>query len=367
MFQIIIKGTKEFLRDKTSLFFYIIFPTSLIFLLGNLLMSMDNAEEPIGAINLHYSIESEVADNERIIEGFIKEMNESESISFQITKDSEHSRQMAGKDEITAYILFQGNPLNIVIYEGSNVVQNRTVNAIINGFATTNHAISAIIDTAPESIKEVDPDGEWVEHKALGVNRSMLDYYAVAMIAMNCMMSIIVGANAFVAERQSRTINRLIICPKRKVPMFLQIILSLLPQAIIQNIVVMVVSEFVFKAHYSVLWMDNLYLFGMFLIITVATLSVGAVIGLIIKAHPIAVIMPFIWIILFLGGTYSKEIYIKGLTELMPSNIMQQAAFEVTLFGRFDKGNQIIIVCMLMIAVMLTIGAFIFSKKQEER
>ena len=48
MFSIIIKETKEFLRDKTSLFFYIMFPVILIFLLGSLLSATDKAEEAIG-------------------------------------------------------------------------------------------------------------------------------------------------------------------------------------------------------------------------------------------------------------------------------------------------------------------------------
>lgn len=368
MFNIVIKETKEFLRDKTNLFFFMMFPVILVFLLGNLLGSMDNAEETVGTIKIQYFINTQNQYQRMAISGFITSAADGSNLVFEEGKELETAKKLAGEDKITAAVVFEGDPLKIQVYEGTNNVQNRVVGAILNSFVQTDKVISAVMVTNPAILTDVNNEQEnYIKQKDLGVNRSMLDYYAVSMIAMIGFMSTLVGAVAFVGERQNKTINRLIIAPQSRVIMFLQKILGMVPQVVLQIIIIMLVSVFVFHAHYAATFLINLYLFFFFLVVTLCMVSIGAVIGVVIKSNPMVIIMPIVWIMLFLGGTYSKEINIKGLTAAMPNYQIQQAAFDLAVFGRYGKANTVIIVCLIVMVAALALGAFLFSRKEEER
>jgi ABC-2 type transport system permease protein len=368
MFNIVIKETKEFLREKTNLFFFLMFPVALVFLLGNLLGSMDNAEETVGQIKIQYLIETENPYQVMAIQSFVEAASDGNNLDFEEAQDIASSKQLAGKDEITAAVVFEGDPMKIQVYEGSNHIQNRAVGAMLSSFIQTNKAIFAVSQLKPEVLSELNQtQEEYIEPKDLGVNRTMLDYYAVSMVSMIGFMSALVGAVAFVGERQNKTLNRLIIAPQNRVLLFLQKIIGMVPQVVIQILVIMSVSVVVFHAHYAATLQVNLYLFFMFFIVTLCMISIGAVVGMVIKANPMVVLMPIIWIMLFLGGSYSKEINIQGLTDAMPNYKLQQAAFDLAIFGRFEKANTVILVCLIVMAISLAVGAFIFSRKEEER
>ena len=369
MFNIIVKETKEFLRDKTNLFFFFLFPVLLIFLLGSLLGSMDKAEETIGTIQIQYQMDSVSEYHVMAIQSFIKEINKDNSqIQFEETEDLEVAKQLAGDNEIAAAVAFTGDPLEIRIFEGTNATKNRAIGAVFHSFAQTDQAIYTVMSTNPQAVSNLGTDQEeYLEQKDLGIQRTMIDYYAISMLAMICFMSVLVGAGAFVGERQSRTINRLIISPQNRVYLFLQKILGMVPQVVMQILVIMIISVLVFHAHYAVTLQANLYLFLMFFVLTLSMISVGAAIGMVIKANPMVVIMPVLWIMMFLGGTYSKELYLKGITDAMPIYRIQQAAFDITMFGRYGKGNVVIIISMLIMLAALCLGSYLFSRKEEER
>jgi ABC-2 type transport system permease protein len=369
MFSIIINETKDFLRDKTNLFFYIMFPVILIFLLGNLLGSIDKAEDTIGDIKIQYMIDTTDTYQVMAVRGFIKEAGKSNSLlKFEETKDLEEAKSLAGKDQITAAVAFTGNPMEVQIFEGTSQVKNRAVSAVFNSFVQTNKAISAVILTNPRVLTEAgNGTQEFVKQKDLGVERNMIDYYAVTMLTMICFMSILIGANAFMGERQNRTINRLIIAPQNRVFMFLQKILGMLPRVSAQIFIIMVTSVVFYKAHYAATLKANLYLFAMFFAFTLCMISIGAAIGLILKSNPMATVMPVLWIAMFIGGTYSKEMHFDGISDAMPNFQVQQAAFDLSVFGNYEKANFVIIISLLVMLAALAAGAWIFSRKEEER
>ncbi len=368
MIQVIIKEVKEFLREKTNLFFFLMFPVVLIFLLGNLLGAQDKAEKPIGEIKLQYLINTENEFDRGAIESFIKATKDDQNIFFEQSTDLEASKILAGRDEITAVLEFQGDPLAINIYEGTDNIKNRTVSAIMNGFLQTCKALSAVKKISPEALKAgIGEPGDYVKQKDLGLNRTMLDYYAVTMMVMICFMSVLLGSMTFVEERQSKTINRLLIAPKNKLVLFFSKILGLMPQTILQIMLIMAVSLIFFDAHYATSWIDNLYLFVMFFLVTLVMISIGAVIGILFKTNPSVITFPFLWVMMFLSGTFSRYVNIKGVTELMPAYQIQEAAFDLTVFGRYDRCNTVIISSIILTMIMLILGAFIFSRKEEER
>ncbi len=369
MFNIVVKETKEFFRDKTNLFFFLMFPVVLIFLLGNLLGSMDKAEEVIGSIRIMYQLDTQDQYQRMAVQSFIESASDTNSLlAFEEAEDIEEAKKLAGEDEIAAAVLFTGEPMEIKIYEGTNSTKNRAVNAIFNSFVETDKAVATVITLNPQILANLDSgEEEYVVQKDLGIERTMIDYYAVAMLAMICFMSILVGAGAFIGERRNKTINRLIITPQNRVSLFLQKILGMIPQVLIQIVIIMSISVIVFKAHYAATIEANLYLFLMFFVLTLCMVSIGAAIGVVLKAHPMGVIMPVLWIMMFFGGTYSKEMHIEGLTEAMPIYQIQEAAFDLTIFGHYGKANYVIIICSLVMIAALAMGAFLFSRKEEER
>ncbi len=368
MFNIIIKETKEFIREKSYLFFFILFPVSLVFLLGNLLNESDIAESAIGKIQIEYQIDTQDPYQVATIEGFITAMNQEGTVHFRQTEDFEKAKEAAGVDDITAVVRFSGDPLNIQVYEGSDRVKNRTVQAILNGFIQNNKTFAAVYNTSPVILAGFKAENiDYTVEKDLGVERTMIDFYAVSMVVMISFMSMLVGANAFLGERQNKTINRMIIAPQNRISMFLQKVCGMVPQTILQIAIIMIISMVVFKASYGATPMSNIYLFLLFFVITFCMVSIGAIIGLLVKISPIVLIMPVLWIMLFVGGTYSKEVDIKGFTNIMPNYIFQQAAFDVAIFSRYELANKVILGCILTTIAALAVGAYLFYRKEEER
>ncbi|HWT76857.1 MAG TPA: ABC transporter permease [Mobilitalea sp.] len=369
MFSVIVKDTREFLRDRVNLFFYILFPVMLIFLLGNLLANMDKAEDAIGTIRIQYQRDTTDPYQQQAVMNFIGKVKEENGmLQFEETSDIKAARQLAGEDEITAAVLFTGDPMEIQIYEGTNQLKNKAVSAIFSSFIQSDKAYEAVFESNPQALSGlVLTQGEYVEQKDLGIHRTMMDYYAVTMLAMVCFMIILVGTGAFMGERQSKTINRLIIAPQNRVFLFLQKILGMLPQVAIQIVVIMFICVVIFKAHYAANTSDNLWLFLMFLCVTLCMVALGSAIGIVLKANPMAVIMPVLWIMMFFGGTYSREMHVKGLTEAMPIYQIQQAAYDLVIFGHHEKANYVIVISLLIMLAALITGAFLFSRKQEER
>ncbi len=374
MFNIIMKETKEFLYDRTNLFFLILFPIIMIFLLGNLLSNLDKAEETIGEIKIHYKIDTEDGFWQAAIQEFVKELGKNNSmIVMQKTDSLETSKELAGKDEITCVVLFTGSPIELQIYEGNNNIKNKAVNAILSGFVQSSKGIQAVYASNPKlfqepgSLQSTEEQKDYVEQKDLGVNRTMIDYYAVSMVAMISFMSVLGGSGAFMGERQNKTINRLILTPKNRVHVFLGKMLGMIPQTITQITILMVVSVFIFKANYASSAGGNILLFMLFVVVTLCMISIGAVIGIVIKVNPMAILFPILWTMMFLGGTYSKELKIPGLTEAMPIYQIQQAAYDLTVFGHYQKAILIILVAGVIMIAALMLGAFLFKNKQEER
>ncbi|HPU63156.1 MAG TPA: ABC transporter permease [Mobilitalea sp.] len=269
MFQIIIKETKEFLRDKSNIFFFFIFPVILVFLLGNLLSNMDKAEEVIGEVKIHYGIEGVSDINIMTVKEFIKGIEDRKNFYFDESNDFDVSLSLASEGGIDAVVWFKNDPMEIHIYEGLNKIKNRTVNSIMNGFSQLNKAVNITIKRNPQSLankKDYEPD--YIKHKDLGIKRTMLDYYAITMMTMMCFMSVMLGAVCFMGERQENTINRLRIAPISQVKLFFGKIFGLLPQTLLQILILMVFSTFMFGAHYASNFLDNIYLFFMFTVIS---------------------------------------------------------------------------------------------------
>ena len=186
MFEIILKETKDFLRDRSNVFFFLIFPVLLVFLLGNLLSNPDKAEEAIGEVKIHYMVEAENVVDIMTIEGFVSEVSDEQNIFFDKTTDLEASKDNVENGNIASIVVFTGNPLEIQIYEGIDRIKNRTINSIINGFSQVNKAVNVIIKSNPMSIMDSmnskASNDDLMKQKDLWIQRTMLDYSAISLM-----------------------------------------------------------------------------------------------------------------------------------------------------------------------------------------
>ena len=296
MTDIILKEIKEFIRDKTNVFFFLLFPAILVFLLGNLLSAQDNADAVIGDISIQYSVEAKDPKSTAAIDRFAQALNAGKGIKIEKTEDVTAAKTLLKDNKITSVVVFP-EPAGIQIYEGRSSVGNRTVAAVMNGFALTNKAVLSTVKISPASLQDgISVESNFVSTKDLGVNRTPLDYYAICMLSMITFVSLISGAYAFTRERDSKTMNRLIISPRNRWLLYIQKILGTIPQIMCQTIVLMTVSVFIFHAHYAANWKGNIFLFAMFFCIALALISLGACIGLFMKTEPTATLMPILWI-----------------------------------------------------------------------
>lgn len=365
MLSLILNEVRSFLRDKISLTCYILFPLLMIYLLGSFLETV-YGDETIEPISIQYEIESDSKQNNNMAEEFIKSFDDEEKITFEKGKGFEEAKKLIQEEKLTAFVVFREN--KIEIFDGGDVTQNRIVTAIMNGFTQSQKAVTVITSKNPMSLNTLQMRTDsFVTAKEFNKNRSEIDYYALAMISMMTFMSAIVGGFAFVSERNAKTINRLILAPKKRTTIFLGKILGMIPQAFIQTVVLMLVSAIVYDAHFAVDLKGNLLLFLMFFMGALTLSSFGAVIGLLTKKNPVVIMMPALWIMMFFGGAFSREMIVEGFSEYLPIYIMQRVGFDITIFGRTKGVIQMIAVEGIVFIIMILIGAWLFQQKQEER
>lgn len=367
MLQMLIKDFKEFFRDGSSLFFILLFPSLLVLLLGNLLSSFDNPDGAVGTLRLQALVETRDPASAAAVEAFLDGLNEN-GVAFTPAESREQAQALVRAGELDAAVVF-GEPLSVTIYEGAGTVQNRTVRSLLTAFTKAAGAGAAIQKIAPESLPllaQEKPQQSYLAQKDLGVNRSMLDYYAVAMTVMILFMGGMGGAASLQEERLHKTMRRMLISPRSKAALYVQKILGSTPQVLLQVTVVMVFSSAVFGARYAARWQDNLLLFLLFFVCGLSFLALFSILGLYLNINCYVVFMPILWVMMFLSGTFSKEIFIPGLTECMPTYQIQNAAFDLTVFGRQQKAWAVLAVCTVVFVLSLVLGTVLFQRRRSQ-
>jgi ABC-2 type transport system permease protein len=366
-------GVLGFVREKSSAFFCLIFPVLLTFFLGNMLMGLgDNADDPIGKIKIAAYIAADSPQESMAVEIFLSSLDETDDIEVRNYKSEAACRNAIDSGKADAILMFT-SPLKITVIEGENIIRNRAVLLMANGFSREYATMSIAMKNSPESLAEAADTARnadaaetqaYTTKQSAGVSRSMLDYYAVAMVIMIAFMgSGISGATDFYNGRRTGTLSRACVSPVRRSSIIVGSIGARAIQGALQAICVMVPSVLVFGVSYADKWQDNVLLFVFFILLGCAVSSVCAFIGLLFKFNPYMPIMVVIWILLFLSGTFSAEIEIPHLTEYLPTRIAQQAAFDLTVFGRHGMTFTYMAACVVVIVVGNALGVMLLKRK----
>jgi ABC-2 type transport system permease protein len=379
MFEMILSLLRTFLRDKSGVFFSFIFPILLVFILGNMLADLDNPDQAIETIRIEYALASGLAGESAAgpagerdaaaVSAFIGALGGNESLELRASEDFAAARAAVDAGKSDAALFFE-TPLHISVYEGADTIKSRAAVMIAQGFSRQYTALALLAQTNPQAFAELAvsglPSGDALSaDKDLGVTRSMQDYYAVTMIVMIAFMgSGIAGATTMYAMRENGTIRRLTLSPGSRSRLFLESVLGFMPQTIGQALAVMIPSALLLGAHYAKTWQDNLLLFAFFFLLGMTVTALFMVFGLFVRFNPYMPIMAALWALLFLSGTFSKEVMIQGVSEYLPMNIAQQAAFDLTIFGRPEKALLVMLVCAAILAVSCVIGSLLLKRKE---
>lgn len=368
MLSIILNEVRSFLRSGSNLFFTVFFPCACVFFLGTFLESVEVSDEAVGELKLAYCVDGGDVYSAAAFEEFISSLvNEGVLSADKVSAD-----KISGFSSEVYSAAVELNGSDIIIHSGRDKIKNRTVKAVFDSYTRTAAAFMSVAAVNPAALADVrisgssgsggsDGDGDsFVTHRDLGTNRSMMDYYAVTMTVMILFMgSCIRGAGVYEDEHTNFTISRLDASPVSRTAVFFGKIIGSLPMVLIQILSVMLVSTVLFGAHYCNTVSGNLLLAAMFMIVSLAALSVGVFLNLIFPRIPAGlVIMPLLWLAMFFSGTFAMDIHVPGLTECMPMYLIQRAAFDLTVFGRTGKALRVIAVSAAVFAVMLVLGRF---------
>ena len=353
MLQIILNAVRSCFRSGTTIFFSILFPSLCAFFLGTLLENIEVSDDVVGEINLAYRVENGDYSG-RAFEEFILSLDEENVINAE--KISADELENAAEKYSAAVEL---NGSEIAVYNGKNAVQNRTVKALMDGYNQNAAAFMTVAEKNPQALANIEITNEsFVEPKDFGRTRTMMDYYAVSMTVVIIFFgAMISGAEAYHEEYARKTINRLNISPVSHTKIYFGKIIGHLPLVFVQVGTVMIVSAAFFGARFCASFGENLLLFAMFICASLATLAFGVCINLLFpKMQSWAVLMPINWVMLFFSGTFQADIAIKGVSEYLPPNIIMEAAFDLTVFGRMERALEASLWSLVIFAALMLIG-----------
>ncbi|MDR1495672.1 MAG: ABC transporter permease [Clostridiales Family XIII bacterium] len=391
MLRIALQSIRDYYRDGSALFFGLIFPIVMVAFLGNMLAGLDNPDGSVGTIKIAYHTEQGA---EQAIGAFVGALEETDSIELLPAKsEADAEKSVDGETADVAFIFSAeaasdgsgnitgtpseassdgtgniiGNTVSVKVYEGGDSIKNRAALMIAKSFARESAAVSAAFATLgaenPQKIAEFADklpslmdgqsgrNGLVTDAKREGRAQSMMDFYAVTMVIMICFMGSGIGAaSGMYLLRRERLLDRLSVSPKRGEAIFLESVLGGIPGSLAQVVAVMIPSTLLLGAHYAATPADNILLFAFFALLGTTVFAAFMLLGLVSKVNPYMPVMCVLWTMLFISGSFNKGIVIPGLTEYLPMNIMNRAAFELTLFGRPGQ----VLTIMAVLAVILT-------------
>lgn len=356
MKSVIINQVRTFLRDGATVFFTLFFPSICTFFLGTFLEKIEVSDYTVGEVRIAYCTENSNEFSAEAFEEFIKGM-EKDGLFTAEKVSAEKAKSVS--EEYSAAVMLED--FDITIYNGSDRVQNRTVKAIFDGYAQMTDSYMSVITVNPLAAANIGGDvGDgYVKQKDLGTSRSMMDYYAVSMAVMIVFFgSCMAGASVYNDEHNNCTIDRLTVSPVSKTKVYFGKIIGSMPMAVSQVAAIMLVSVLLFGAHYCNTLGGNLLLAAMLICCSLAALAVGVLFNLCLPKVPTqAVLMPVIWIMLFYSGAFAKDMHIDGFSEILPPYVINQAAFDLTVFSRPEKALRVTAYALAIFAAAALIGA----------
>ncbi len=367
---IILTSFRGFYRSRVNLFFCIFFPCILTYLLGSMLEGVyngDNTIEPIQIVNIS---QNETSLTEPV-EHFLASLQEEGMLAVEKEGSMEKATAKLSAEEIDGIFVMDKDEL--IFYEGADEVKNRALRTLFRCYLR----MEASYDTAYIHAPNVETGGDTLLQdteyeskghivlKGLGTKQSMMDYYAVAMLIMIIFFAcIIAGSENITADRKLHIQDRIALSPLNYAKVYLGRVIGSLPMCVVQIAAMMLSSVFLFHADYCDTWQDNLLLIVMFFMVSFAILTFTMLLAILLPIPPVLILLPLSWMMLAISGSFSKDICIHGVSEYSPPYMIQQAAFDLTVFGRREGTIQVILMSGAVFLICFAAGLIFMSRRK---
>lgn len=370
MLSIILTSFRSFCRNKTSLFLCIIFPGLLTYLLGSMLDGFYHGDNAIDSIHIA-CISEEGMPLSKPVEQYLDALKEEEIVTIGEKITLEEAQMKLKSGEIDGILAMEGT--GFTLYEGADRVANRTLRTLFSCYLRMEASyvaayeqtgdFSVLQDMEKQETKR-EENGH-ISYQGLGTKQSMMDYYAVAMLVMIIFFAcLIAGSDNITEDKKLHTQERIELSSLHPAKVYLGRVIGSLPMCAVQIGAMMLSSVFLFRARYCDTWQNNLLLIAMFFAVSFAVLTFASLLALLLPVSPVLILLPLSWIMLALSGSFAKDIHIPGVSEWMPTYQIQQAAFDLTVFGRREGTIKVMMVSGLLFLICFAAGMMLSGRRK---
>ena len=204
-----------------------------------------------------------------------------------------------------------------------------------------------------------------VKHTELQRVYSIMDYFGVTMLMMMSFLTCVLGANCYSEEYRLKTINRLFCSKYSRIKIFAQKSLGLIIIAAMEIVIFLLIAKGAYKINFAMHLKEEMAIIFMAFVNSVLMIFIGNILGIIFKRNTLMFIMPVFGIMMLFGGTFTGNIYLNGVSELMPIYQLQIAAFRLGTLYSYDLLKSVL---YLEGIVLLCVAAcaFILFYRQDE-
>jgi ABC-2 type transport system permease protein len=101
----------------------------------------------------------------------------------------------------------------------------------------------------------------------------------------------------------------------------------------------------------------------MMIVVALAVNATAMIVGMLTTLNPMMILMPVIWLMMFVSGTFVSITKMDGIGDWIPTGLIQNAAFDLTVFGRSGKCFEVITAGLIVFAAATLIGTLLFRRK----
>lgn len=373
IFRIMKKELLQNFRDKQAMFWMIVFPIIMIFILGNSLSAFFGQEDlSVPKTKVVYNIKEDTKETKNLEKFFI---DSKESLNMEFVKNDDKDKIISdiklGKYD--CYLEIKSDK-DIAVY--SNDIKNFNASLITNLIETyveKTNAIESIKDKNPIGLRFVDTDSSvnFVKTKSLDSVKqpTSLDYYSVTMLTMTILYSTLTGAMAVTGERVRGTMKRISCSPVSKFSVYTGKMIACCIVVGIQVSLLFLFTKYMFDAN----WGSDLTSIMLILVsLIIFTVSLGMGFARMFKNPNLmsTIIHMLIVLMNFLGGGYvrldmfGKNNILTVIAKISPIKWTNESIFNI-IYGNDYSLVMTAVVINLSLAVILMIVPSIFSKKGE--
>lgn len=372
-FNVIKKEVLQNLRDKKAMFWMILFPIIMIFILGNALSSFfGNTSATVPKTRIVYSIHKDTKETEKL-ENFFKDSKKELNMEFQKNNDKEFVLNEIKRGKFDCYLDIEDEK-NITVF--SNDIKDfnaALVTNLLDIYSEKTNAIDSIATKNPQGLKFVDLNSKpnFVKVRSLEKVKkpTAIDYYSVTMITMIILYATLTGAMTILGERMRGTMKRIACSPMNRTVLFFGKLIGAFLIVTVQVAILVLFTKFVFKAN----WGDNMLpIIGLFLTQILMAISIGmGVARMFSNPNFISVFSNVIIILLnFLGGAYiplesfGQNGILNMLSNISPLKWTNQAIFKII----YANDTSLVVMAMfvnLAVTIVFMTLPLIFRKKGE--